>query len=362
MNVSAKKNHTAAFENDCRWAKILARDATADGLFYYSVSTTGVYCKPSCGARQPRPEHVVFHHSCAEAEKEGFRACKRCKPGQLSLAENNAIIIAQSCRSIETADESISLEILAKHAGLSAYHFHRIFKSITGLTPKAYSATHLAKKMRNALTRNISITEAIFEAGYSASSRFYEKSTEVLGMTASNYKAGGANTTIKFAIGDCSLGKELCTILVASSERGVCAIFLGDDAVTLLNDLQDAFPCAILIGADRAYEALVAKVVKFIKAPALGLSLPIDIQGTAFQQRVWQALRNIPAGDTASYSDIAEQIGAPKAVRAVASACAANKLAVAIPCHRVVRIDGSLSGYRWGVARKRALLDLERKS
>ncbi|MES2580233.1 MAG: bifunctional DNA-binding transcriptional regulator/O6-methylguanine-DNA methyltransferase Ada [Pseudomonadota bacterium] len=357
MNKSVKNTQVSTIENDCRWAKIQARDSSADGTFYYSVSTTGIYCKPSCGARQPRAENVAFYDSCAEAELAGFRACKRCKPGQPDLAQSHAMIIEESCRSIENSDENLNLETLAKKAGLSTYHFHRIFKAVTGLTPKAYSAAHRAKKVRNALAKKTSVTDAIFAAGYNSNSRFYEKSTQVLGMTPTNYKTGGANTTIKFAVGECSLG----TVLVASSERGVCAIFLGDDATHLVNDLQDAFPRAQLIGADCDYETLVAKVVGFVEVPVLGLDLPLDIRGTAFQQRVWQALQNIPAGLTVSYSDIAERIGSPKAVRAVASACAANTLAVAIPCHRVVRNDGTISGYRWGVERKRALLALESK-
>lgn len=367
INKLVKNTQAGVTQNDPRWANVQARDGSADGTFYYSVSTTGIYCKPSCGARQPKPEHVRFHANCAEAELAGFRACKRCKPGQSNLAESQATLIAQSCRLIEATEDNLSLEMLAKKAGLSTFHFHRIFKLVTGLTPKAYLAAHRAQKMRIELTqykstKKASVTNAIFESGYNSNSRFYEKSIEILGMTASNYKAGGTNATIKFAIGECSIGENVCTILVASSERGVCAIFLGDDAVQLVNDLQDAFPRAKLTGADRDYETLVAKVVGFIQTPALSLTLPLDIQGTAFQQRVWQALQLIPAGETASYSDIAELIGSPKAVRAVASACAANRLAVAIPCHRVVRIDGSLSGYRWGVARKRALLDLESKN
>ncbi len=361
MNQSAKNTQVNNIQNDLRWAKIQARDASADGTFYYSVSTTGIYCKPSCGARQPRSEHVAFYNSCAEAELAGFRACKRCKPGQPDLAQSHAMLIAESCRWIESVDENLNLETLAKKASLSTYHFHRLFKSITGLTPKAYSAAHRAKKIREALAKNKRITDAIFAAGYNANSRFYEKSTQVLGMTPTSYKTGGANTTIKFAVSECSLGKNLCTILVASSERGVCAIFLGDDVAKLVNDLQDAFPRAELIGADRDYETLVAKVVAFVEMPALGLELPLDIRGTAFQQRVWQALQKTPAGLTVSYSDIAERIGSPKAVRAVAGACAANTLAVAIPCHRVVRNDGAISGYRWGVERKRALLALESK-
>jgi len=260
---------------------------------------------------------------------------------------------------IEATDQAINLETLANKASLSVYHFHRVFKAVTGLTPKAYTTAHRAKRVRSELAKHATVTAAIFEAGYNSNSRFYEKSTQVLGMTASNYRVGGSNTSIRFAIGECSLG----AILVASSERGVCAILLGNDPEKLVQDLQDAFPRAQLIGADHDYEMLVAKVVGFIEAPALGQDfikhLPLDIRGTSFQQRVWQALRQIPAGATVSYSDIAQLIGLPKAVRAVAGACAANIIAVAIPCHRVVRNDGTESGYRWGVERKRALLDLE---
>lgn len=360
MNQSSKNTLlAAATESDPRWALVRARDAKADGAFYYSVSTTGVYCKPSCAARTARPEHVAFHASCAAAENAGFRPCKRCKPGHPSLAEQHTAIVAEICRWIEASDQAINLETLANKAGLSVYHFHRVFKAVTGLTPKAYTAAHRAKRVRSALGKHATVTAAIFEAGYNSNSRFYEKSTQVLGMTPSNYRAGGSNTSIRFAIGECSLG----AILVASSERGVCAIFLGNDPEKLVQDLQDAFPRAQLIGADHDYEMLVAKVVGFIEAPALGQDfikhLPLDVRGTAFQQRVWQALRQIPAGATVSYSEIAQLIGAPNAVRAVAGACAANTLAVAIPCHRVVRSDGTLSGYRWGVERKRALLDLE---
>jgi AraC family transcriptional regulator, regulatory protein of adaptative response / methylated-DNA-[protein]-cysteine methyltransferase len=262
------------------------------------------------------------------------------------------------CRLIEDSDQIINLETLANKAGLSVYHFHRVFKATTGLTPKAYSVAHQAKKVRNELSKNITVTEAIFEAGYNSNSRFYEKSTQLLGMTPSNYMAGGANIKIHFALGECSLG----AILVASSERGVCAIFLGENPEKLVQDLQDTFPRAHLLGADRDYEALIAQVVGFIEAPSIGLDLPIDVRGTAFQQRVWQALQKIPAGTTVSYTDIAQLIGSPKAVRAVASACAANKIAVAIPCHRVVCNDGALSGYRWGVDRKRVLLEMEAKT
>lgn len=349
--------NASATERDPRWASVVARDPQADGRFYYSVKTTGVYCRPSCATRIARPENVQFHLTREQAEQAGFRPCKRCKPDQVALGVQHASMVADACRLIEQAEAVPNLEALATQAGLSAYYFHRLFKSITGLTPRAYAAAHRAQRIRNGLTRSDSVTQAIFDAGYNSNSRFYEKSNQLLGMTPSNYRAGGAHTDIRFAIGECSLG----AILVASSERGVCAILLGDDADALARDLQDRFPQSKLIGGDSAFEQLVAKVVGFIETPAIGLALPLDIRGTAFQQLVWQALRDIPAGTTLSYSEIAHRIGMPAAVRAVARACAANALAVAIPCHRVVRIDGALSGYRWGVARKRALLEKEAK-
>jgi AraC family transcriptional regulator, regulatory protein of adaptative response / methylated-DNA-[protein]-cysteine methyltransferase len=345
----------AATVDDPRWAAVVARDPGADGKFFYSVKTTGVYCRPSCAARTPRPENVEFHATAADAERAGFRPCKRCRPGQPPLAAEHAARVTELCRFIENAEHMPGLDELAKRAGLSAYHLHRVFKSVTGLTPKAYAAAHRARRVRTELDRCSTVTEAIYGAGYASNGRFYEKSNEVLGMTPMNYRAGGANTEIRFALGECSLG----SILVAASERGVCAILLGDDPDDLARDLQDRFPRANLIGGDAGFEQLVSRVVGFVEAPGLGLDLPLDVRGTAFQHRVWQALRAIPAGETASYTDIANRIGAPKSVRAVAQACAVNVLAVAIPCHRVVRNDGGLSGYRWGVERKRALLDRE---
>ena len=344
-----------ATAGDPRWAAVVARDPSADGTFYYSVATTGVYCRPSCAARLARPEHVQFHATRTDAEQAGFRPCKRCKPDQPPLAERHAAKVAQICRLIEDAETVPGLEALASSAGLSSHHFHRIFKAVTGLTPRAYAAAHRAKRVRAELGRSQTVTAAIFEAGYSSNGRFYEKSAAVLGMTPSSYRAGGANTDIRFAVGECSLG----SILVAASAKGVCAILLGDDPDALVRDLQDRFPRAHLLGGDQAFEQLVARAVGLVEAPGLGVELPLDVRGTAFQQRVWEALRKIPAGSTASYAEVAKQIGAPKAVRAVAQACAANTLAVAIPCHRVVRNDGALSGYRWGVERKRALLDRE---
>lgn len=341
---------------DPRWPAVVARDRVADGRFFYSVKTTGVFCRPSCGARTPRPENVAFHATPADAIRAGFRACRRCKPDQRSLAEEHAAIIAELCRFIDHAESAPTLAELSSRAGLSAHHLHRVFKAITGLTPKAYAAAHRARRVRDELGRSGSVTEAIYGAGYSSSGRFYAESNQVLGMTPKHFRAGGAETPIRFAVGECSLG----SILVARSERGVCAILLGDDPDALARELQDRFPRAELIGGDADFEALVARIVGFVESPALGLDLPLDVRGTAFQQRVWQALGAIPAGATASYAEIARRIGAPRSVRAVAQACGANALAVAIPCHRVVRNDGALSGYRWGVERKRALLERER--
>jgi AraC family transcriptional regulator of adaptative response/methylated-DNA-[protein]-cysteine methyltransferase len=354
MTISVKTAQRAGeTTGDPRWASVVAR--SADASFFYSVATTGVYCRPACAARPARPENVRFHATCEEAEKAGFRPCKRCKPNEAPLAEQHAAKITQACRIIEDAESAPNLEDLAERVGISAYHFHRLFKQITGLTPRAYAAAHREKRLREELARGGSVTGAIFEAGYNSNGRFYEKSNKLLGMTPTVWRGGGADTEIRFAIGECSLG----SILVATSDIGVCAILLGDDPANLARDLQDRFPHANLIGGDTDFEQLVAQVVGFVEAPALGLNLPLDVRGTAFQQRVWQALQNIPAGKTASYAEIAKAIGSPAAVRAVAQACAANAIAVAIPCHRVIRNDGGLSGYRWGVERKRALLDRE---
>jgi AraC family transcriptional regulator of adaptative response/methylated-DNA-[protein]-cysteine methyltransferase len=341
--------------DDTRWIALVERDSAANGLFYYSVRTTGVYCRPSCAARLPRRENVRFHASCVAAETAGFRACKRCRPNEAALAERHAAAVTQACRLIETAEEMPALDTLATAVGMSRFHFHRVFKSITGLTPKAYTVAHRSARIREQLVRNAKVTDALYDAGYNSSGRFYATSAKVLGMTPRDFRGRGSGALIRFAAGECSLG----SIVVAASEKGICAILLGDDPDILVHDLQDRFPHAILIGADAEFEQWMAMVVGFVDAPQLGLYLPLDVRGTAFQQRVWQALGEIPIGSTASYAQIAQRIGSPKAVRAVAQACAANRLAVAIPCHRVVRNDGALSGYRWGVERKRALLEYE---
>jgi len=345
-------------DDDARWQAVQRRDRSADGVFYYAVRTTGVYCRPSCAGRLPRRENVQFHASCAEAERAGFRACKRCRPNELAPDARQAAAVAQACRMIEEAEEHPSLATLAKAAGLSRFHFHRLFKATTGVTPKAYAGAHRGRRVRDALASRDSVTEAIYGAGFNSSGRFYAASSDLLGMTPTEFRAGGGNNLIRFAVGECSLG----AILVAATEKGVCAIEFGDDPEALVRALEARFPRARLVGGDAKFEQLVAQVVGLIEAPAHGRDLPLDIRGTAFQQRVWRAIRAIPAGATASYAEIARRIGRPRAARAVAQACASNVIAVAIPCHRVVRRDGSSSGYRWGVARKEALLQREAAS
>ena len=342
-------------ENDPRWAAVVARDPKADGQFVYAVKTTGIYCNPSSLARLPKPQNVEFFDSAEQARAAGYRPSKRAAKDQSELAAQHAATVAAACRQIESAETLPTLGELAEVAGLSSFHFHRVFKAVTGLTPKGYADAHRSRKVRERLADGGSVTDALYDAGFNSNSRFYEAADQLLGMKPGDYRAAGQNNDIRFAVGQCSLG----AILVAQSERGVCAILLGDDPHQLVCDLQDKFRRANLIGADQAFEALIAKVVGFIEAPAIGLDLPLDVRGTAFQERVWQALREIPVGSTASYADVALRIGSPKAVRAVAQACGANNLAVAIPCHRVVRSDGNLSGYRWGVERKRQLLERE---
>ena len=353
-NSKARMLAKAATEADPRWTKVMARDTASDGQFVYSVKSTGVYCRPSCAARLANPANVRFHLTPAAAQAEGFRACKRCKP-DLGCEAPHAAKVAEAARRIAASEESPSLTSLAKRAGLSPHHFHRVFKAITGLTPKDYAAAHRGNKVRAELRKSASVTEAIYDAGYNSGSRFYEKSKSLLGMTPTRYRAGGADEEIRFAIAETSLG----ALLVAASEKGVCAISMGDNPEKLLQDLQDRFTRARLVGGDAKFEKLVAKVVGLVERPRKDLDLPLDIRGTAFQQRVWKALTTIPAGKTASYAEIAKKIGKPSAVRAVAQACAANSLAIAIPCHRVVKTDGGLSGYRWGVARKQELLARE---
>ncbi len=356
LNSDARRH--GRFESDAdRWQAVVQRDRTADGHFFYSVRTTGVYCRPSCPSRGAKRENVSFYLTTEAAERAGFRPCKRCRPNEAGLRDRQAAVVARICRLIEEADESPSLAALAKAAGMSRFHFHRLFKAETGVTPKAYADAHRARRLAGELRQTDTVTEAIYGAGFNSNSRFYASSTERLGMTPTAFRKGGDGATIRFALGQSSLG----AILVAATDKGVCAITIGDDPDALLRELEEKFPKAQLLGGDASFEAMVAEVIGFVEAPRRGLDLPLDIRGTAFQEQVWQALREIPPGQTRSYSEIAERIGRPAAVRAVAQACAANRIAIAVPCHRVVRTDGALSGYRWGIERKEALLKREQE-
>ncbi|MEN3113365.1 bifunctional DNA-binding transcriptional regulator/O6-methylguanine-DNA methyltransferase Ada [Uliginosibacterium paludis] len=343
---------------EARWAAVCQRDAQAAGSFVYAVRSTGVFCRPGCPSRRPRRENTCFFDSPEAALAAGFRACLRCRPAASLCVDPHVALVEAACRSMAAADAPLLLAVLAERAGLSPHHFLRVFKKHTGLTPHAWAAGLRAGRLREALGEGMAVSEAIYHAGYNASSRFYEEADRVLGMTPGAFRAGGAKTRIRFGLGECALG----AILVAASERGLCAIALGDAPEPLLRELESRFPKAELVGGDPGFEDWMAQVIGFVEAPGTGLHLPLDLRGTAFQLRVWQALSDIPPGSRLSYSELAARIGAPAAVRAVAGACAANTLAVAIPCHRVVRSDGGLSGYRWGVARKRALLDREAES
>ena len=352
---NASQTPPASGSSDPRWTAVAARDRGADGTFVYAVRTTGVYCRPSCAARRPNPVNVRFYGTPAEAEAAGYRPCRRCRPRTPSGPPRHAAAIAAACRLLER-DDTPPLATLAAQAGLSPHHFHRLFRSITGLTPRAYAAARRAERVRTALQDGGgTVTDAVYAAGYGSGGRFYETAGANLGMTPSAYRAGGPRETIKFAVGECSLG----SILVAQTAKGVCAILLGDDPDALVHDLERRFPRASLVGGDPEFDAVISTIVGFVEDPAAVLDLPLDIRGTAFQQRVWRALTRVRPGERLTYAALARRVGAPAAVRAVAGACGANPLAIAIPCHRVVRTDGALSGYRWGVERKRALLARE---
>lgn len=337
-----------------RWEALVKKDPQADGVFFYGVKTTGIYCRPTCTSRLPNRKNVTFFQTYREAENEGFRPCKRCQPNTISPHQQQIELISHICQLIETSE--LSLEEMAKLSGLSKYHFHRLFKQIVGVTPKDYAIAHRIKRVCQQLQDNTSVTQAIYNAGFENSSSFYDKSTMFLGMIPSQYQKGGVSEIdIWFVVKEVWLG----WIIVAATKRGICAIHIGDNAEALIRQLQAQFPNAQIERSDPIFQNWVEQIIAYIETPQKGLNLPLDIQGTAFQQRVWKALQDIPIGNTASYTEIAQQIGNPKAVRAVARACATNQIAVAIPCHRVIGSDGSLKGYRWGNERKQALLEHE---
>jgi len=345
-------------DDEARVDAIRRRDPVADGAFLYSVATTGVYCHPSCAARPALRRNIAFHASRADAERAGFRPCKRCRPDLPPRPEREAALVAAACRMIEASEDEPSLAALAQAAGISPHHFHRMFRRVAGVTPKAYGAAHRQARVQAGLAAGACVTEAMYGAGFNSSGRFYAAADAMLGMTASRYRAGGPGETIRHASGHCSLGR----VLVAATGRGVCAILLGDDAAALQAELRGRFPKAALQEAGPEFAEWVAEVVAFVEHPGRSeaFALPLDIRGTVFQRRVWEVLRAIPPGETLSYAAVAARLGQPAAVRAVAGACAANALAVAVPCHRVVASTGALAGYRWGVGRKQALLARER--
>jgi AraC family transcriptional regulator of adaptative response/methylated-DNA-[protein]-cysteine methyltransferase len=352
------RNTKAFLSPDDRWKALVERDVQAGGEFLYGVLTTGVYCRPTCASRRPNRDNVRFFETSQEAEQAGFRPCKRCRPETPDWKPPQIRTVLKACKMMDEAETPPSLKDLAHASGLSAFHFQRLFKRVVGVTPKQYAAERRASLIRKHLKENSTVTEAMYLAGFGSSSRFYEKATATLGMKPSAYKNGARDKQIRFAIVPCYLG----LVLVAATRQGVCAIDFGNTAGALKEELRRRFPKAEFQAPDRDFTAMIARILTFLEAPnRTGLSLSLDVQGTAFQRRVWLALQKIPPGDTVSYADIASRIEKPQAARAVAKACAANPVAVAIPCHRVVRSNGQLGGYRWGLERKRVLLERERQ-
>lgn len=336
-----------------KWQQVVARDARQDGRFVFAVRTTGIYCRPSCPSRRPRRDSVEFFPNPNEAERAGYRACLRCKPTEVS---SQARYIAHARRILDSAEGVVTLPQLSKQVGLSPFHLQRLFKRATGLSPREYQSARRMQRVKHGLRKGDDVTTALYDAGFGSSSRLYEKAPKNLGMTPGEYKRGGAGAIITFAIAPSPLGR----LLVAATERGLCAVRFGDNAGDLERDLREEFHAAELHRDEAAMQQYLEPLLAMIRGENTIIDLPVDVRATAFQTKVWEKLRQIPRGETRSYSDIAREIGNPAAVRAVARACASNPVALAIPCHRVVRSDGDESGYRWGVERKRKLLRQER--
>ncbi len=353
MAISTPFN--AYTNDDQRWHAVTTRDVAADGEFFYSVASTGVYCKPSCPARLPKREHVVFHEDTIAAERSGFRACLRCKPNEADPSQRQRETIERICRLIGQNEKRLKLDELAQAAGMSRFHFQRTFKKFVGVTPKQFQQALRSARVQEALQHESRITDAIYAAGFNSSGHFYADADSMLGMKAQQFQRGGAEVTLRYGSVPCALG----ILLLAATERGICRIDIGDCAQDLIDAMQRQFPRARFEPMDAQIEQWLRELVQFIERPHAALQLPLDIQGTAFQRQVWQALRDIPLGTTTSYTELAARIGKPKAVRAVATACASNTFALVIPCHRVIRGNGDLAGYRWGIERKRELLQRE---
>ncbi|MGH6646504.1 bifunctional DNA-binding transcriptional regulator/O6-methylguanine-DNA methyltransferase Ada [Aquabacterium sp.] len=344
-----------AIQDEDRWGAVLAKDSRRDGDFVFAVKTTGIYCRPSCPARPAKRQNVEFFDTTAEAAQAGFRACKRCKPDGLSQEAQRQQLVLQACQAIEQSESGLSLDELAARVGMSPHHVHRVFKAATGLTPRQYHQAVRSRRVGPALEEASSVTEAIYDAGFSSSGRFYENAGATLGMSPTRYRQGAPGEQIRYTVEASPLGP----MLVAATPRGVCAIEFADQPEALLASLQKRYPKAAFEAGDEAFQQWVRQILAYLELPRGSLDLPLDVQGTAFQRRVWQALQAIPCGQTVSYSELAQRLGQAGAVRAVASACANNQIALAIPCHRVVRTGGALAGYRWGVERKAELLRRE---
>jgi AraC family transcriptional regulator of adaptative response/methylated-DNA-[protein]-cysteine methyltransferase len=345
-------------DEETRWLAVETRDASFNGIFFYGVRSTGVYCKPSCPSRRPRRAQVVYFDSQGEAEAKKFRACRRCRPQESGARDARLAMVEHACRLIEAATPEEgwpSLAELGQTLGVSRYHLQREFKKTVGVSPRQYAVAHRVKQFKSRIKKGESVIDAMNEAGYGSSSRLYEHTDAELGMTPASYARGGAGARIKFSIAPCELGR----ILVAATARGLCAVRLGDTEAELEATLRAEFPEAELSQDSHALGAYVEAILRHLDGQQTSLELPLDVRATAFQRRVWEELRRIPFGSTRSYRQVAESLGQPTAVRAVAGACAANPVALVTPCHRVVREDGSLSGYRWGAERKAKLLAQE---
>jgi AraC family transcriptional regulator of adaptative response/methylated-DNA-[protein]-cysteine methyltransferase len=338
-----------------KWQQVMARDARQDGRFVFAVRTTGIYCRPSCPSRRPRRESVEFFTQPSEAERAGYRACLRCKPTEVSA---QAHYVRQARQVLDSAEGSVSLADLSQRVGVSAFHLQRMFKRATGLSPREYQAARRMQQVKSELRKGGDVTTALYEAGFSSPSRLYEKSSQQLGMTPGAYRRGGAGVRITYAIAPTSLGR----MLVAATARGLCAVRFGETASELAGELKNEFRAADLHRDDSKMRQYIEPLLAAIRGDSASVDVPLDVRASAFQKKVWDALREIPRGETRSYSEVAREIGHPEAVRAVARACASNPVALAVPCHRVIRGDGELAGYRWGIEKKKKLLERERRS
>jgi AraC family transcriptional regulator of adaptative response/methylated-DNA-[protein]-cysteine methyltransferase len=337
-----------------KWQQVMARDARQDGHFVFAVRTTGIYCRPSCPSRRPRRDSVEFFAGPDEAERAGYRACLRCKPTEIS---SQAQCVVRARQLLDNADGRVTLAQLSRRVQLSPFHVQRLFKRATGLSPREYQSARRMQQVKSGLRHGNDVTTALYDAGFGSPSRLYENASQELGMTPGEYRRGGAGANITFAVARTPLG----WLLAAATERGLCAVRFGESAGALERDLRGEFHAALLGRDDATMRRYLDPLLAMIRGENNTLDLPLDVRATAFQRKVWAKLRQIPRGETRSYSEIARAIGQPSAVRAVARACAANPVALAVPCHRVVRKDGDRGGYRWGAGRKEKLLQGERR-